>query len=151
MPGVLLIVTDTKIESSTVERAIREADERGSDLSVLSVLDPTSAEKLASKLLDTGQIGPRPSEGFVESLHVRHEQLAVRAADEVVAQARGNGVTAHAIVRRGDLASEAGAALREVGPETVVVERRRTSLKYAPLHAALEDLGRELNFEVLET
>jgi hypothetical protein len=105
---------------------------------------------LAAKLLDAGQVGPRPSEGFLDSLHARHEQMAIRAADDVVAEARRIGVTAHAIVRRGDLTSEAGAALREVAPEAVVVERRRTSLKYAPLHAAIEDLGRELNFDVLE-
>ena len=73
MPGVLLIVTDTLIETNTVERALEEAKKRSAALSVLSVLDPTSAEKIASKLLDTGQVGSRPSDGFLDSLHARHE------------------------------------------------------------------------------
>ena len=151
MPGVLLIVTDTLIEISTVERALEEAKKRSAALSVLSVLDPTSAEKIASKLLDTGQVGSRPSEGFLDSLHARHEQLAVQAADEGVAQARNAGVTASGMLRRGDFTNETRKAVREILPDAVVIERQRKALKYSPLHAALEDLGARLGFEIVET
>ncbi len=151
MPTVVLIQSNVRLESKVVRRAIDEAKAVDAELVVLVVLDPAIPEKVAAQFTESGQIGPRPSEGFLSSLYKRHEQLALDQAEEIVREAQGEGLSVRPVVRRGDYATETAQVLREEHPEAVVIEKRRRSLlRFATGDAFIDGLQKEEGFRLIE-
>lgn len=131
--------------------AIDQAEGSGKDLVILSVLDPAIPTKVAEQFAESGQIGTRPSESFLDSLYERHEQMALEQAEDVVTEARRQGVVAVSDVRRGDYASETAAAITDQRPEVVVIEKRKRSLlRFATEDAFIDDLRSEVGFSLIE-
>ena len=124
----MLIQSDVRLERGVIERAVEEARTRGQSLVVLAVLDPAIHAEVASRFTERGQIGPRPSDSFLDSLYERQEQLALQQVDEIISEARDADVRVEAAVRRGAYAKETLDAIRKLKPETVIIERRRGSL-----------------------
>lgn len=151
MSGVLLILSNVRMDRDVIERAIAEARELDQELIVFVALDPAIATKVASQFLESGSIGPRPSQGFLDSLSKRHEQLALQAADEVVREAREKGVPARSVVRRGDYDKETAEVAHLEHPSTVVVEKRRRSmLRFVVGDTLIDELAKKLDFRLIE-
>jgi hypothetical protein len=146
----MLIVSNVRMDRAVTERAIERAEARGCGLVVLVVLDRAIPAKVASQFMDAGQIGARPSDGFLESLYHRHEELAMLRADEVVAEAADRAVAAEIVVRRGDYAREVAAAIDALRPSAVVVERKRSLVRFATGDAFLAKLERDVGFDLVE-
>lgn len=147
----MLIQSNVRLDRAVIRRAIEEAHRRNESLVVLAVLDPAIPEKVAAQFAERGQIGPRPSEGFLSSLYERHEELALQQADEIVRDAREAGVSVEAAVRRGDYASETADAIRQLQPVTVVIEKRRRSLlRFATGDEFIRGLQRTAGFDLVE-
>ena len=136
---------------AVTRRAIEEAQKTGSELVVLSVLDRAIPKKVAEQFADSGQIGTRPSEGFLNSLYRRHEQMALEQADDIVAEAKRAGVDVRSQVRRGDYAKETAAAISGEKPGVVVIEKRRRSLlRFATEDAFIDELRAKVGFRLVE-
>jgi hypothetical protein len=146
----MLIVSNVRMDRAVTDRAIERAKAGARGLVVLVVLDRAIPAKVASQFMDSGQIGARPSDGFLESLYQRHEQLAMLRADEVVAEAADGGVAAEIVVRRGDYAREVAAAIGALRPSVVVVERKPSLVRFATGEAFLGKLERDVGFDLVE-
>lgn len=151
MPGTTLIASDVRTDRSAIERAFAEAEERGTPLHILGVLDMARAARVASHFSDAGQIGPRSSVTFLATLESRLEALIAVQVEDLCAEARALGLNASFEVRRGDYARETERALRELTPDTVVIEkRRRALLRFVSEDSFLDGLQRELRFRLIE-
>jgi hypothetical protein len=128
MAPVMLIQSNLRLDRAVIRRAIEEAGNADDSLVVLAVLDPAIPEKVATQFAESGDIGRRPSEGFLSSPYERHEELALWQADEIIQDGREAGVAVEAAVRRGDYARETADAIRRIRPATVVIEKKRRSL-----------------------
>lgn len=147
----MLILSSVRMHRAITRRAIEEAQSSAKDLVVLSVLDRAIPAKVAEQFAESGQIGARPSEGFLNSLYQRHEQLALEQAEEVAAEARRQGLGAVSDVRRGDYATETATAITEQRPEVVVIEKRKRSLlRFATEDAFIDELRTEVGFTLIE-
>jgi len=148
---VLLILADAATPASVADTAIARAAEDGRELVVLSILDREAPTEMATRLLDSGTMGARPSVEVLESLNRRRDVLASERSDEVVAAAAGRGVKVRSEVRRGRFGQEISEFLSTLHPEVVVVEKRRRPLLLPRSNETLLDkLGRTLGFELVE-
>ncbi len=151
MAGVTLITSDVRTDREAVERACAEAVEAGLPLHILGVLDMARATRVASHFSDAGQIGPRPSTGFLGTLGRRLVEVLAVQVDEISAEASRRGIETSAEVRRGDYARETTTALKSLQPDVVVLERRRRALlRFSSEDAFLDGLQRELRFRLVE-
>ena len=134
-----------------VERAIDKAAADGSELVVLSVLDPAVLGKAASRLTEQGQVGTTPSRGLAESVSACHEQFAREATAEVVVRAEAAGVPTRSTVRHGDYVREACEVIKQEKPATVMIEKQPLSLlRMRSVDAFLDRLAIEVGFDLLE-
>lgn len=151
MAGVLLIVSEMRDGAQVVKRAIEQAAEDGSELMILSVLDPAVIGKAASRLTEQGQVGTTPSRGLAESARARHEQLAREQTADIAERARAASVATRAIVRHGDYVREATSVIAAERPDTVVIEKRpRSLLRMRNVDTFLHGLAIEVGFKLLE-
>jgi len=151
MAGVLLILSEMRDGTELVDYAIKQAGESGSELIILSILDPAVLEKAATLMSEQGQVGTRPSLRLTESVAARHEQLARADTAEVVSRAEAASVATRSIVRRGDHVREATKVIREERPDTVMIEKRpRSLLRMRNTHSFLDRLAVELGFDIIE-
>jgi nucleotide-binding universal stress UspA family protein len=147
----MLIQSDVRVERGVIVRAVEEARTRGESLVVLAVLDPAIHAEVAAGFTERGQIGPRPSDSFLDSLYERQEQLALQQVDEIISEAREADVRVEAAVRRGAYAKETLDAIRKLKPETVVIERRRGSLlRFASGDRYIRRLQQSEGFDLVE-
>jgi nucleotide-binding universal stress UspA family protein len=139
------------MDKEIVSSAIEEAAGTGSELVVLTVLDPAIPTKVVGQFLETGHIGARPSQDFLDSLFKRHEQLSLQQADEIVSQASADGLSVRSEVRRGAYDKETARAIAELSPRSVVIEKRKRSLlRFATEDSFIDDLKREVGFKLIE-
>lgn len=153
MATVLLILGKVRSATELIETAIDRAKKQNDELVIFSPLDPAAdASKVIGKFMDSGTIGARPSDAFMNTLSQRQEELARRQTEEAVAEAERKGVAARAEVRRGDYEREASALIRSLTPKTVIVEKRkRPFLRFGRVeHAFLDGLGRDVGFDLVE-
>ncbi|MFT4571681.1 MAG: hypothetical protein ACI8TX_000242 [Hyphomicrobiaceae bacterium] len=151
MPGVTLIASDVRTDREAIERSFAEVRDQHCPLHILGVLDMARAARVASRFSDCGQIGSRPSEGFLKTLGTRLEQLIAVQVEEISAEAERIGLNASGQVRRGDYTTETTTALREIQPDVVVLERRRRALlRSATSDSFLDALQQELRFRLIE-
>ena len=151
MGGVMLILSSVRMHRAVTRMAVDEAKDSGKDLVILSVLDRAIPTKVAEQFAESGQIGSRPSEGFLDSLYARHELLALEQAEDVVTEARRQGIGAVSDIRRGDYAAETAAAITEQRPEVVVIEKRKRSLlRFATEDAFIDELRTDVGFALIE-
>ena len=151
MPSVVLILDRVRTKITAASHAIEIAKERESDLLVLTVLDPVFDRRFASRLHDSGQIGPRPSESVLDSLADRHAQLALQYAEDIVSEARHAGLESSTVVKRGSHERQIADALAEISPDVVVIEKRRRSWFGYPKNAAfLDAVQSRVGFELVE-
>ena len=147
----MLIQSNVRMDRAVTRRAIGEARAAGDALILLAVLDPAIPEKVAAQFTEAGHIGPRPSEGFLSSLYERHEQLALQQADEIVREAKAEGLSVRLVVRRGDYATETAQVVKAEKPVTVVIEKRRRSLlRFATGDTFIDGLRKEEGFRLIE-
>jgi len=147
----MLIQSNVRLDRSVVSRAIDEARSGAGELTVLVVLDPAIPEKVAAQFTESGHIGPRPSEGFLNSLYERHEQLALEQAREISNEAESSGVRVRTIVRRGDYPSQTASVVEKERPQAVVIEKRRRSLlRFTAGDRFMTGLQRKLGFRLIE-
>jgi len=139
------------MDRAVVDAAIQEARSCGGNLIVLSVLDPAIPGKVVGQFMESGQIGTRPSEAFLESLYKRHEQLALQQAEEIVTDAKTAGVAARSEIRRGDYAKRTAEVIVAAEPDVVVLERRKRSLlRFSAEDSFIDDLKRKVGFKLVE-
>ena len=139
------------MDREVVSSAIDEATATDNELVVLTVLDPAIPTKVVGQFLETGHIGARPSQDFLDSLFKRHEQLSLQQADEIVSQASGSGVPVRSEVRRGAYDEETAKAITELSPQSVVIEKRKRSLlRFATEDSFIDDLKHEVGFKLIE-
>lgn len=136
---------------TVVDRAIDKAAATGSELIVLSVLDPAVLSKAATLMTEQGYVGTIPSRGLTASVAARHEQRAHADTAEVVARAEAASVATRSIIRRGDYIKEATRVIKQEQPEIVMIERRpRSFLRMRNTHTFLDGLAIEVGFDLVE-
>ncbi|MFP6627063.1 MAG: hypothetical protein VCA74_08435 [Deltaproteobacteria bacterium] len=148
---MVLILSSVRLHRAVIKEAIATAKSSAQELVILSVLDRAIPRRVAEQFADSGQIGTRPSEGFLDSLYKRHEQLALDQAQDILSEAQRQGVTVSSEVRRGDYAQQTAEALSTQRPAVVVMEKRRRSLlRFATEDAFIDKLKAEVGFRLIE-
>ncbi len=151
MASVMLILSSVRLHRAVIKEAITTAKSSAQELVILSVLDRAIPRRVAEQFADSGQIGTRPSEGFLDSLYKRHEQLALDQAQDILSAAQRQGVTVSSEVRHGDYAQQTAEALSTQRPAVVVMEKRRRSLlRFATEDAFIDKLKAEVGFRLIE-
>lgn len=151
MPPVMLILGTTPSSQSLAERAVDEARRTRQSLVIVAVLDHVGSDKVASQLAESGQIGPRPSAGVVDSLQTRREQQILEQAQEIARRAAAVDVDSRAIVKREDYATAVSTAIHDERPDTLIVARKpRQFLRLRSEDGFLETLQARLGFRLLE-
>ncbi len=139
------------MDKEVVSAAIKEASDTDDELVVLTVLDPAIPTKVVAQFLETGHIGARPSQDFLDSLYQRHEQLALQQAEDIAAQASDANIPVRSEIRRGPYDEETAEVIKELSPRAVVIEKRKRSLlRFATEDTFIDDLKREVGFKLVE-
>lgn len=127
MSKIMLLLSFLRRSPKCIDLALRIAAERKAELIVLFVLDAEVPHAVTRKLTESGWLGGKPSEQFLQALTQEYQEQAQTKIQEVEAAAAAKGIRVRSYSRQGNLVEEALAILEHEKIDLVIVTRRKRS------------------------
>ncbi len=126
MGNVLLLLPPARDSPTAMREAVKLSQARGTGLLIAVILDPETTERLSATLAEMGFMGEKVSDGVRATLIRAYRTQAEELVQQLVQQARAQGVTAESLVEEGDPSEicQRLIATRDVEVAILVVEHR---------------------------
>jgi len=127
MRNILLILSTAKTSDKAVEYAIRKTRDIAGELTVLYLLDSTTAENIFDRFTDIGFIGDKPSTEITEAIMKEYRQRGYEALGKIQILSMEANVPFNASTLQGDFLKNSMKMIEEISPEIVVAVKKKRS------------------------
>ncbi len=139
MRNVLLMVPPASNAPKAISRALATAKALGGSLLALVVLDPDTAQRVASALANIGWVGDKVSAGVVDTLAQEQRAQAEAFLGQIAVRARAEGVPFVPLIEEGDPSEVCSRILQahRVTAAVLVSEKRSWLTRFLSRSAAV--------------